>query len=330
MSIDRQVLDAVLGLPAEAAWPEIFDRLWQIMSPPIVGSADSEVQHRDKAVESLDLLLAAAAWPLWESFEQHVPRTVNALQNFWSVTNGGRAVLILDGLSLRELPWLTSGALDRGYKIHSARPTGAEMPCVTTNFARAMGVAQRSALESGAPSGFKLSGAKTGVLDQPFEECADTLPSEPHLFLWHLWPDKRLHDLAGPGAALSRLALEAKAMLCSEGFWKFVDRLTTGRRLVITADHGYAASAHVDDVTDEDQRNYLRETFGAQRYVKMDDDTPAQWLPPLDLPLASQHGRHRYVLGRRKWKVQGGTPTLTHGGLSLLEVAVPFIELSRP
>lgn len=36
-----------------------------------------------------------------------------------------------------------------------------------------------------------------------------------------------------------------------------------------------------------------------------------------------------FALGRRKWKSQGGYPTLTHGGLSLLEVAVPFIELSR-
>ena len=219
MSIDRQVLDAVLGLPAESAWPQILERLWQIMSPPITGSADSEIQRRDKAVESLDLLLAAAAWPLWESFEQHVLRTAQALQDFWGATSGGRAVLILDGTSLRELPWLT------------------------------------------------------------------------------------------------------------DGFWKFVERLTTGRRLVITADHGYAASAHVDDVADEAQRNYLRETFGAQRYVKTDDDAAAPWLPPLDLPLVSQHGHHRYVLGRRKWKVQGGTPTLTHGGLSLLEVAVPFIEL---
>lgn len=330
MSIDRQVLDAVLGLPAESAWPQILERLWQIMSPPITGSADSEIQRRDKAVESLDLLLAAAAWPLWESFEQHVLRTAQALQDFWGATSGGRAVLILDGMSLRELPWLTSGAEARGYTIHGARATGAEMPCVTTSFARAMGVPQRSALESGAAAGFKLAGAKTGVLDQPFEECADTLPNDPDVFLWHLWPDKRLHDLAGPGAALSKLVFEVKDMLSSDGFWKFVERLTTGRRLVITADHGYAASAHVDDVADEAQRNYLRETFGAQRYVKTDDDAAAPWLPPLDLPLVSQHGHHRYVLGRRKWKVQGGTPTLTHGGLSLLEVAVPFIELSRP
>lgn len=330
MSIDRHIVDAVLDLPSEDAWPALFEQLWQTMSPPITGSADSEIQRRDKAVESLDLLLAAAAWPLWETFEQHVPHTANAVQDFWNATGGGRAVLILDGLSLRELPWLLTGAQAHGFTIHTARPTGAELPCVTTSFARAIGAAQRSALESEAPSGFKLAGAKTAVFDHPFEECADALPNNPNLFIWHLWPDKRLHDLAGPGAGLSKLALEAKDMLCSDGFWKFVERLATGRRIVITADHGYAASAHVDDVTDEAQRDYLRDSFGAQRYVKSADRTLASWLPPLDLALTTSHGHHRFVLGRRKWKVQGGTPTLTHGGLSLLEVAVPFIELSHP
>jgi hypothetical protein len=38
---------------------------------------------------------------------------------------------------------------------------------------------------------------------------------------------------------------------------------------------------------------------------------------------------HTLALGRRKWKSQGGYPTLTHGGLSLLEMAVPFIEIEK-
>jgi hypothetical protein len=33
------------------------------------------------------------------------------------------------------------------------------------------------------------------------------------------------------------------------------------------------------------------------------------------------------VVGQRKWDVQGGFPHLCHGGLTLLEAAVPFIEL---
>ena len=65
-------------------------------------------------------------------------------------------------------------------------------------------------------------------------------------------------------------------------------------------------------------------------YLLLADDVSSDWVPPVDVTLDTPHGRHAFVLGRRKWKSQGGYPTLAHGGLSLLEVAVPFIELSKP
>ena len=57
---------------------------------------------------------------------------------------------------------------------------------------------------------------------------------------------------------------------------------------------------------------------------------PAAWLPPNDLELQTQHGKRRFVLGRRNWKVSGqSNRLLAHGGLSLLEVFIPFVELSK-
>jgi hypothetical protein len=43
----------------------------------------------------------------------------------------------------------------------------------------------------------------------------------------------------------------------------------------------------------------------------------------LALSLPGVLGTHRLVLGRRKWKVAGGYPTLAHGGLTLLETLCP-------
>jgi hypothetical protein len=60
------------------------------------------------------------------------------------------------------------------------------------------------------------------------------------------------------------------------------------------------------------------------------DNNLVYFFPGDYLMLETPHGKHAFALGRRKWKSQGGYPTLAHGGLSLLEVAVPFIELSRP
>ena len=48
-----------------------------------------------------------------------------------------------------------------------------------------------------------------------------------------------------------------------------------------------------------------------------------------DLVIDGPHGAHLLAMGRRKWRSQGGYPTLTHGGLSLLEVLSPFVEISK-
>ena len=45
-------------------------------------------------------------------------------------------------------------------------------------------------------------------------------------------------------------------------------------------------------------------------------------MPPIVMTNNNQH----VVMGQRKWKVQGGFPHVCHGGMSLLEVAVPYME----
>jgi hypothetical protein len=44
-------------------------------------------------------------------------------------------------------------------------------------------------------------------------------------------------------------------------------------------------------------------------------------------PLICRHDGWLVVMGQSKWTVQGGFPHLCHRGLSLLEAAVPFLEL---
>ena len=140
-----------------------------------------------------------------------------------------------------------------------------------------------------------------------------------------------MHHLAEQGAGYRVLAKEAAAVLTGDEFWAFIDKLATGRRLVITADHGYSNPALFPDVYPEDQKAYLKGQFKSGRNSEVKDaKTEQHWVPPLSQVLLTQHGNWNIVLGRKKWRSQGGYPSLAHGGLSLLEVAVPFIELSKP
>lgn len=206
MSVDSQFLDRLLTEPAHTTWPLIFDELWRRMSAPIAGDSASELVRRDKLIEGLDLILSSSAWELWLDFEAAAPSTAKAIEEYWNMAQGGKAVLILDALSLREVPWLLAGAENRGYKIKQARACASALPSDTTSFAKLLGLPQRSALMAGSVNSLRLANATTALFDQPWQECADTLPNSPSLFVWHEWPDSLLHDYAAPGKGLSHLA----------------------------------------------------------------------------------------------------------------------------
>jgi len=329
MPVTATILNAVTGPPPAAAWAGIAAHLRDEFFAPIPETgAEGEVVRRDRGLAELDNILSGSAWDLWSSFEECVPKASRGIVEFWTSTTGGKAVLVLDGLSLREAPWLLEQAKVRGFKLHRSEVRGAELPGETTPFAKALGFGQRSALENnGAGGAHKLTGAFTACCNLPWKDCVEMVGSQEAVAFWHHWPDKRLHDLSGPGMGLRKLVKEAHAALTLDDFWSFVKRLATGRRLVITSDHGYAACGEFHDLAG-DQASYMKSVFKSGRSAPA-TGTDAAWVPPIDLTLTSAHGPHQYVLGRRKWKSAAGYPTLQHGGLSLLELFVPFLELSN-
>lgn len=331
MTLSIKLLRELQGGTPDEAWRALFAFAWETCQWKIRHSdVASEVLRRDRAVAPADLFLATAGWDLWSSYYDNVPRTTERLVSWWNNTVPGRAVLILDALSLRELPWLIHGAEERDYVVSTAAPTGAEIPADTNSFAKALGFGQRSGLENnGAGSAHRLPGARTDSVDLPWRECVELVDASPDWVMWHHWPDDRIHDLNAPGRGLATLAKEAATHLKGEDFWLLVKRLTTGRRLVITGDHGYAATGLFPDTGKHDQSMHLRTRYKSGRSAS--GATPSgSWVPPIDVVLETPSGPYAFVLGRRKWKSPGGYPTLAHGGLSLLEIAVPFIEVSRP
>jgi len=329
MHVPLELMRQIQSDDPRSTWNRIFDYAWEICSAPMTPSkAGSEVANRDRRLAGVDLFLTTAAWDLWSDYEAVVEHAADVVAGWWPGNQGG-AVLILDGLSLREVPWILQGAEERGYTVHQARAAGAELPADSTPFARALGFGQRSALENnGAGNSHRLAGARTESLNLPWEDCKDHVGSENLWVLWHHWPDNRIHDLGGFGKGISALISDVRENLAGDGFWNLAERLTTGRRLVITSDHGYAVSGHFPDTSHKEQAGHLKRCFKGKRWTaESEEESP--WVPPADIVLETRHGKNRFVLGRRKWKIQGGYPTLTHGGLSVLEVAVPFIEISR-
>lgn len=329
MTLDAGVLRSLTkGTPKEA-WPVIIQKAIEITSKPLAaGNAPSEVTKRDREIGSLDHFLSSSGWDLWQVFGSTVERTSDRLVRWWDEPYSAKAVLILDGLSLRELPWLLQGAKQHGFTLHEVSANASELPGETNEFARALGFGSRSQLQNnGGGLAHSLQPAYTECVDMAWKDCEGLINSAPNWVFWHRWPDSKVHDGSGAGQGLDTLTRDAAAQLGSDEFWAFVERLATGRRLVITSDHGYAATGYFPDA-DGEVGQFLKKTFSSGRSTGGAGDT-GPFVPPVALHVNSPHGDHLLAVGRWKWKSQGGYPTLTHGGLSLLEVLSPFVELTR-
>ncbi len=323
-----QLHDLATSEPA-MSWRLIVQAATDIASGPLtVASAPGEVTRRDREIGVLDHFLSTSAWDLWACFDKIVAKTSDRLTRWWAEPFNAKAVLILDGLSLRELPWLLQGAKDNGFKLHTIAVTASELPGETNEFAKALGFNSRSQLQNnGGGSSHMLIPSRTECLDLPWKDCAGLIDSSRNWIFWHHWPDVKVHDGSGAGQGLDTLTRDVADQLTSDDFWTLVERLAAGRQLVITSDHGYAATGLFFDAG-EDQAAFLKTTFKSGRNVA-NVNAPGPFVPPVALHVNNAHGSHLLAVGRWKWKSQGGYPTLAHGGLSILEVLSPYIELSK-
>ncbi|UEP21400.1 hypothetical protein LL999_00035 [Burkholderia ambifaria] len=329
MALTASVLQLLTQGTELDAWRLIIDHTVGIASKPLAaGNAPGEVVKRDREIGELDLFLSSSGWDLWQAFGDSVERTSDRLVRWWAEPFSAKAVLVLDGLSLRELPWLLQGAKERGFTTHEIAACASELPGETDEFARALGFTSRSKLQNnGGGLAHKLQAASTETVDLPWKDCEALISSTLNQIFWHHWPDSKLHDGSGAGQGLEPLTKDVAEQLTSDDFWAFVERLATGRRLVITSDHGYAATGYFPDAEGEVGK-FLKQTFSSGR-IKTGTGETGPFVPPVALQINNSHGAHLLALGRRKWRSQGGYPTLTHGGLSLLEVLSPFVELTK-
>ena len=315
--------------PAAAVWASIFTRMAELA----LATPSPTALHRDTIIP--DRLLAESAWDLWQSFPASAPKVVDAIRTFWNApsSSAGSAVLVLDALSLRELPLIVAAGRKRGIQATRIHVQGSQVPTETDQFAMALGLSSRSKLfNNQPPQSFIFAGpdVHTDVMEDPFADCVARIPAKARVFIWHKWPDEPLiHQYGEQQDGEAVVASEVKRALASDGFWALVNCLRQGRRLLITGDHGYAtASEFSNEVRDDGSIRLFAGTFGAQRAVPEDpaQPWPRQHLPPPVLKFTDAGGTWLVVVGQRKWKVRGGFPTLCHRGLSLLEAAIPVIE----
>jgi hypothetical protein len=231
-----------------------------------------------------------------------------------------KTAIVFDGLSLREVPLLLQMADAAGLRIKSLQAIATCLPTETMHFVdeRVLGTRIGPSQLRGRTE-LAQANAEAFYLDQP--NTRNIFPDGRNLLIWSTYPDRLFADDQARGEAL--FANFHQNFI--PALWKCTAQaLPRGVPVVITSDHGYIFfGASLDSSRSSD----APELLGQARSKEFRPDEPMpSWHPDLQI---LPHSRTAMLRGRLRARPQGPSSRklYQHGGFSLMEVLVPWIEL---
>ena len=299
-----------------------------VWSPERYAATSSEDYFREgeAAVCGLEELIAAGAPRVWDELaaESAAAPTVADWLGLSAPLPlpSPHAAVVFDGLSLREMPMLLAHAAESGFRVKCARSIATCLPTVTETF-----VEERLLGKSLSPSAlpgrreFAEKNAQAFYFGQP--NSRDNFPAGCSLLVWSHYPDGLFFD----DNARSEKLFDTFASYI-ETIWKCtVQAIPAGVPIVVTSDHGYVffGAGGEAGALQGDAGSLLEQA----RWREFPPEAPfPTWHPDLQL-IPSR--RLALLRGRIRTRKSGPSSNrlYQHGGFSLMEVLVPWLELER-
>ena len=285
---------------------------------------DYYLRTGEEAVCALEELIATGAQEIWGELaaESHSAPTLKSWLGLDAQLPPAdtRAAVVFDGLSVRELPLLLKLAEDSGFRVNSARAVATCLPTETIDFVEDRVIGARIG-PSQLPGRAELAAhnVEAVYLEHPTSRYTPTEGRS--ILLWSTYPDRLFSDDAARTEAL--FANFHRNYIPT--IWKnSAQAIPRGMPIVITSDHGYIfLGASLETTRTSDAPGLLGQSRSKQFAP---DELFPQWNP--DLQLLSDR-RVAMLRGRIRTRPQGisSRKLYHHGGFSLMEVLVPWIEL---
>lgn len=308
-------------LPAIKSW--LMDTVWTgdryRQTAP-----DQYLRTGEEAVCRLEELVATGAQQVWdelqaESFRAPTVKGWLGLDAPLPLTQP-KAAIIFDGLSLREIPLLLQMAEASGLRVKSTQAVATCLPTDTMHFVeqRVLGTRLGPSQLRGRAE-FAEKNAEAFYLDQP--NTRHVFPEGRNLLVWSTYPDRLFfNDEARTEALFTTFHRDYIPTI-----WKCTAQaIPRGVPIVVTSDHGYIfLGASLEATRSSDAPELLGQA--RMKEFAPDEFFPA-WHP--DLQICPQN-RLAMLRGRLRARPQGASSRklYQHGGFSLMEVLVPWIEL---
>ena len=308
-------------LPAIKSW--LLDTVWT-RSRYEKFEPDQFLRGGEEAVCGLEELIATGAQEIWGELAAD-SQSAPALKTWLGLDAPlplpqPRAAVVFDGLSLREFPLLLNLAEDSGFRVKAAAAVATCLPTETMDYVEQRVIGTRLG-PSQLPGRAELAqrNVEAFYLEHPTSRYTPTEGCG--VLLWSTYPDRLFKDDAARTEALFGNFHRNHIPT----IWKnSVQAVPRGLPIVVTSDHGYIfLGASLEATRTSDAANLL----GQARFKEFaPDDIFPQWNP--DLQLLPER-RVALLRGRLRTRPKGDSSRklFHHGGFSLMEVLVPWIEL---
>ncbi len=285
---------------------------------------DQYLRSGESAVCRLEELISTGAPQVWD--ELHADSERSPTIKSWLGIDAAlppteaRAAIVFDGLSLREMPLLLQMAEASGLRVNSADLVATCLPTETAHFVdeRVLGARIGPSQLRGRT---ELARKNTEAFYLEHPNTRYTFPAGKGLLIWSTYPDRLFAD---DGARTEALFATFHRDYIPTIWQCTAQALPRGVPAVVTSDHGYIfLGASLEASRSSDAMDLL----GQSRFKEFrGDELMPGWHP--DLQLLPQ-SRTAMLRGRLRTRPTGTSSRklYQHGGFSLMEVLVPWIEL---
>lgn len=274
----------------------------------------------EEKVNRFELLAASAADRIYGELLS-APDPSRKLLSALSEPN--TAVVVFDGLSIREVPMILNLAHKSGLCVSLTGTSKAAIPSETIDF-----VDRELPCGRIAPSQLQTRKElkKKGIIAIYSRDITQSLSTEYEnspLLVWSSFPDSTYKD----SGAKFESHFENIHTLFETAWMNIVQAIKGKKRIIITSDHGYIFfGTGMDFPRSPLETRALNAYFGNDRNVSLEESAQ----PPVSDDLfVVQSQNVAMVKGRVRTRSTGDAAgkLYRHGGLSLMEMITPWIEL---
>ncbi|HZP02921.1 MAG TPA: hypothetical protein VFD30_21915 [Terriglobia bacterium] len=301
----------------------LLDRVWSRQVATSAMTPDY-LSAREARVNEMETLLAAAAPRAYD--ELCFPPDEDRDLRHFLLRRRPCAAVVLDGMSLREIPAVLALAAPSRYRVAEVGLSFAALPSETVAFvAQRLGVAHCAPSQLPEKKNLREQGIAAHYFSHPTEQHRLEVEA-PALLLWSAFPDNTYRD---SGARFAHHFAEIQTRL--EIAWRFtVQQLPRDRPVLITSDHGYVFfGPGLSAARSNDEIRPLTRLLGGERFKFLEPEEPVAPHPDLVVKQAPTGERVAMIRGRVQTHPPGDAANklYKHGGLSLMEMLTPWIVL---